>query len=326
MQYALNKTLLTEDIEIKALQNKFIMHSGVSSIIQVIKESVESKALLRERNEVMPPESICLIGEAGAGKTAICEQIASLYPPSTVCDNLSIVEHKPIVSLSVPFGTLKGLTSKILTKLGDPNPHQGTTQQMTDRIIMLLETTKTNLIILDEFHNLFAEKNHAVIVKWVKSLINETKIPVMVVGTPEVRTLITQSAEISRRFTIMDIEPFNFHFTLQNSPLKVYVNTFANLLSAAYPKISYEGLTNPHTLIRLYLATLGNVSNINSVMINSFICAKRNGLNKVSMENMSEGYSLSSVAHVNRFHSRNPFELSDTQAVSLMNKVLAMPR
>lgn len=326
MQYASTESKLIKELEIKALQNKFIMHSGVSSIVQAIKTAVESKALLRERNQLMPPDSICLIGEAGAGKTAICEQITSQYPSSIVHDNLAIVEHKPIVSLSVPLGSLKSLASKILSNLGDPNPYKGNTDQMTARIVMLLETAKTNLIILDEFHNLIAGKNHAVIVKWVKTLINDTKVPVMVVGTHEVRTLITQSAEISRRFKILQIDPFDYKFTVQSYPLKVYVNTIANLLSVAYPKISFEGLTNPHTLMRLYLATLGNVSNINTLMINSFIRAMRADVNIVSQENMSQGFAESSIAYVRDYHSKNPFNISDKEAVSLMNKVTSMPR
>ena len=326
MQFNMDKTDLMQNIELKKLENKFIMHSGVDSIIKTIMESIESKALLREMNEVLLPESICLIGESGAGKTAICEAIKLLYPPTTFSDSLSETEQQPIIDLSVPAGTLKGLTNKILRKLGDINPNKGDTQERTDRIIQLLETTKTNLIILDEFHNLIAGKNHAVIVKWVKTLINETKIPVMVVGTPEVRNLITESSEVSRRFKILNIEPFNYQFTANNFDFEVYVNTYARLLTDIYPKISYSEITEPFSLMRLYLATVGNVGNINGVMINSFICAKDNGNDNVSRADLSEGYLKTKIVHVSRFHSRNPFEMNDKDAVGLLNKVLSKPR
>jgi hypothetical protein len=92
--------------------------------------------------------------------------------------------------------------SDLLLALGDPAWCSGTVQTLTSRAVYLLRRCGVELIVLDEFHHLFDLERARVMTKtaqWLKVLIVNTGIPIVVCGMPEAEHVL-RAEHTERRF------------------------------------------------------------------------------------------------------------------------------
>ena len=86
--------------------------------------------------------------------------------------------------------------------LGDPAWSSGTVQTLTNRAVKLLKHCGVELIVMDEFHHLFDVDRAKVMTKasqWLKVLIVNTAIPIVVCGMPEAEYVL-RAEHTERRF------------------------------------------------------------------------------------------------------------------------------
>ena len=146
-------------------------------------------------------EPICgaLLGSSGVGKTSVVDHYRRLHPP----EETETASRQPVLKVSVqPDASPKGIASDLLLALGDPAWSAGTVQTLTNRAVKLLKHCGVELIVLDEFHHLFDVDRAKVMTKasqWLKVLIVNTGIPIVVCGMPEAEYVL-RAEHTERRF------------------------------------------------------------------------------------------------------------------------------
>lgn len=159
------------------------------------------------------PEPYCLlvVGETGMGKSTLIKDYIAKNPRAVTTETTTV----PVLSASIPApATMKGMATELLTKLGDPLAERGTLNQQTWRLRRLLETCRVEMIILDEFNHFIDRDSDKVlrsVADWLKVLIDTTGIPMVLVGTPNSRSVLNANEQLRRRFgTHERLEPFTW--------------------------------------------------------------------------------------------------------------------
>jgi type II secretory pathway predicted ATPase ExeA len=308
--HLINKLSDMEDIH-----NIFVEHGDVKSATSKIVEIIETHETCRLRGISAPADNLCLTGESGSGKTTICHYILSQYPRKEKVQEDRQFTKIPTFYVTLRSKSIKGLASVMLTELNDPNPHKGTKDELTDRLEELLKNTETNLIIMDEFHNLIDDKNSRDVLDWLKSLINRLKIPVLIVGTPEVKSLIDASNEMSRRFKKMTLKNLEFDPSIKNSHFERYVTSLLKSINKLLPFLKYPPVTKL-MLARLHIATNGYPANISQLLKEIGRTAIRQEKEIVLLDDLKEAFVQSNLVNL-KIDRTNPFEISDKEVKTL---------
>lgn len=148
-----------------------------------------------------PGEPACgaILGASGVGKTSVVEHYFKLHP----IQETDTGTKRPVLKVTLqPDARPKGIAADILLALGDPAWSSGTVQTLTNRATKLLARCGVELIVFDEFHHLFDMERARVMTKaaqWLKVLIVNTRIPVVVCGMPEAEHVL-RAEHTERRF------------------------------------------------------------------------------------------------------------------------------
>ena len=253
------------------------------------------------------PDCLLLIGPTGAGKTTIYRTYAQNYPRRET-DEGSIV---PIVYTSIPApATVKGLVEAILKKLGDPLYNKGTTTNQTSRTYDLLAACQVELILLDEFHHFIDRESNKVlknICDWLKNLIINTGIPVVLFGLPESETIMTvDNWQLSRRF--------NYRHTLipfprNDSGMQLF-REFLSQIEGQLPLEEESGLAEKSLSERIYYATDGTIGHVMTLIRKGTTLAIENDLNRLDLEILNIIYHKH-LRHEKSLKKTDPFLASN---------------
>ena len=148
-----------------------------------------------------PGEPACgaLLGTSGVGKTSVVDHYFKLHLPFET----ETETRRPVLKVTLqPDARPKGIAADLLLALGDPAWSSGTVQSLTSRAVKLLARCGVELIVFDEFHHLFDMERARVMTKaaqWLKVLIVNTRIPVVVCGMPEAEHVL-RAQHTERRF------------------------------------------------------------------------------------------------------------------------------
>ena len=249
------------------------------------------------------PDCLLLIGPTGAGKTTIYRTYAQNYP-RVETDEGSIV---PIVYTAIPApATVKGLVEAILKNLGDPLYNKGSTTNQTSRAYDLLAKCKVELILLDEFHH-FIDREYNKVLKnvcdWLKNLIINTKIPVVLFGLPESEKILTvDNWQLSRRF--------NYRHTLVPFPRnELGMQLFREFLSeieGQLPLVEKSGLAEKSLSERIYYATDGTIAHVMTLIRKGTTLAIEQDINRLDLEILNTIYHRH-LKHEKSSKSTDPF-------------------
>lgn len=146
------------------------------------------------------PECLFLSGATGTGKTTLLRTYAADYPRQETKEGTIV----PILSVTIPSpATVKSVVTKLLWELGDPAYARGTIGIQTIRLVGLIKDCGVKLIFLDEFQH-FIDRDSSKVLKtvsdWLKELILDTKVPIVLIGLPEAEAVFTVNSQLSRRF------------------------------------------------------------------------------------------------------------------------------
>jgi len=159
------------------------------------------------------PECMLITGTQGAGKTTLIEWYAGDFPVRQSSEK----RITPVLVVNVPSpATVKGLGSAMLKALGDPAADKGAVSSITLRLKDYIKDCEVELIILDEFQH-FDDRQSKNVLKtvsdWLKNLINETRVPIVLVGMPGCESVLENKGneQLKRRFSSREhIEPFRW--------------------------------------------------------------------------------------------------------------------
>lgn len=159
------------------------------------------EASLKLYRETGIARHLLVLGESGTGKSSLCRWISQQYPKYEMPDR----DILPVLNVAVPpTATIAGVAESILRCLGDPSPLVGNISSKTFRIIQLSRACRIELCLFDEaqhIHDRGKTTTHYMVGDWVKNLIDEIGVPMVLIGLPRLEYLLQVNEQLRRRFS-----------------------------------------------------------------------------------------------------------------------------
>ncbi|MFC5696760.1 TniB family NTP-binding protein [Pseudomonas sp. GCM10022186] len=307
------------DNKVRLFETKIVFYPSFRTAYALLEKSVECT---RRRGI---PSSAIVIGPSGSGKSTLRELFCEIYSRSKLEVNVDgLYQTIPALQCEVPAeATIKSFAKELLIGLQCPDP-QGDTVDLEFRILELLKTCRTAFVIIDEFHLLARPetiKTAKHVTDWLLSLLNRSKIPIIVVGYADCKEVIYRNPALARRYPFIaelqhlafdERKDSDYSLTLQCLDQELY--KIGELRKGLH-------LTDPTIATRLFVATQGNLEYLRLILSNAFqICLER-GDRVLGLSDFIETCSFieleSSLAK-----DDNPFELSLTKSYSIIQDSL----
>jgi hypothetical protein len=296
----MSESLEGDKARLRRLHTIFVQYPRFAKLLREIKRVHTEADLLVE------PLCMMVTGNSGVGKSTLIAEYARHWPRNDVDDGVQV----PVLKTEVPLpATISGLATQLLRALGVPNPGAGTVDHRRWRLVSMLKKCAVQLVILDEFQHLVergSRRRIETVADWIKSVINETKIPFVLVGMPSARSALEHSAQLARRFRIRrEIEPFDW--VMQ----PVEFEKLLQLLDDQLPFPNRAGLASAEIAPRLHLATRGNISVLTTLLRDSGRSALLSGSARLELAHLAESYD--SLLAEELALRENPFRISDRE-------------
>lgn len=249
------------------------------------------------------PENMLIRGETGAGKTTIYKRYEQQFQRYETENGTTV----PVLSATIPVpATVKSLVTKLLLNLGDPLAEKGTVVNQTVRIKRLMETCGVELIILDEFQH-FIDRDSLKILKtvadWLKDLLNETRIPIVLIGMPNCDDILEANTQLKRRFSVREsLEPFGWNTHQQQQDFR----KFLRIVDTKLPLAKRSNLADQEMAYRFFCATNGVVANVMQIVRRAAAVAIERSLETLDLAILAETYK--DRLATNNPKMKNPFQ------------------
>ncbi len=200
------------------------------------------------------PECLLITGQQGAGKTTLRRGYARRYPWQATREGIAV----PVLDAAIPVpATIKHLVTELLSSLGDPVPDKGTIVTQTRRLKRLIGECGVELIVLDEFQHFIDRDSNVILVtvsNWLKDLLNETGVPMVLIGMPYSDVILHANAQLERRFAMrVSLDPFAWKTAERQTEFRM----FLNYLDEKLPFPRRSALADPEMALRIFCATEG---------------------------------------------------------------------
>jgi hypothetical protein len=250
-------------------------------------------------------EPICgaLLGASGVGKTSVIDHYRRLHPS----EDTDCVHRQPVLKVTLqPDAKPKGIAADILLALGDPAWSSGTVQTLTNRAVRLLERCGVELIILDEFHHLFDHDRARVMTKasqWLKVLIVNTGIPVVVAGMPQAAHVL-RAEHTERRFKErLILRCFNWRTPEGRREFCGMLKKLDDTL----PLAEASGLTTLDVAGRFYLACRGISDYLMTLVRGAVLEALQRKAERIELQDLARIYEAKLAQQRVLAEQANPF-------------------
>ncbi|MCD9186338.1 MAG: TniB family NTP-binding protein [Pyrinomonadaceae bacterium] len=303
---------------IELIEKLFIMHPSFERCFNTIKECHEHSKLSVE------PLCALITGEPGVGKTTLCEKYEKMYPRVELEEKTKV----PVLVARIPVpATPKNMVTALLSALGDPLADKGTTYSKTLRLFNLLRQCQVEIIIIDEFHHVIdgdSDKVLYTVSDWLKQLINEAKLPIILVGLPHSIKILEANPQLKRRFAMRE-ELSNFKWVkgkgskrddnheetdtdeeTASTPETESDNdfkAFLKILDETLPLADNSHLAGAPIAYRIWKATSGNVNRTMKLVRYAAKSALKSSEEKVTNELLKRAYERI----FSEDSSKNPF-------------------
>ena len=254
------------------------------------------------------PICIAVIGESRTGKSRVQEYVQSLHSIVRLEDGLVVPVFR-VVTPSLP--TIKNLVETMLEALGDPKFDKGTEAAKTRRLIKLLKKVRTRMVVLDEFQHFYDKGSHKVwyaVANWLKSLIDQTKVALLVAGLPSCRAVIEQNEQLRGRFMApVNMPRFDWQDAASRAEFIAILSAFHEVLSQHFdlPVLDTEEMA-----FRMYCATGGLIGYLTKVLRHTVWNAVDAGTRSITLEDLAEGHKAAIWDAESTSSIPRPFERS----------------
>lgn len=217
------------------------------------------------------PEGLLITGLSGAGKSTIKEEYERKYPKQ----DLGEVTVIPVLTVGTPEGpTVKSFAEAILRALDDPLHLQGSAEHKTQRIYYFLKLCKVELLLIDEFQHFIvhAKRNETLrVTDWLKNLINQARIPVVLLGLPISEKILRLNVQLARRFSAQYyLRPFSIDGDREILEYRGVLKAIEEMLPL--PSVP---LSSPAMAKRFYYASFGLIDYIAKIVEEAVVRAMK---------------------------------------------------
>ncbi|RYE41871.1 MAG: DUF815 domain-containing protein [Hyphomicrobiales bacterium] len=258
--------------------------------------------------EVGLARNMLVLGESGTGKSTLCKWLLDEYPPHELADRTKV---DVLFATVPPASTIGGLAGVLLQAVGDPTPFQGTVANMTARLVALCHQCGVEMIMLDEAQHLQdrgTTKTHYLVGDWLKTLIDQVRVPTVMLGLPRLELLLQTNEQMRRRFSrrIHLVMGQSDEYSVDFECLQLFLSlaSLIQLPVSAYPYSSQEMGE------RLYYACDGRVAYIKKLLFAALRRALETGREAIEVDLLEQAF----IEEVwwEGTGKRNPFDPSFT--------------
>ena len=280
---------LSRDI-IKAFKTKVIHHPAYCAVLEAIENTHAMSGI--------EGTGMLLLGTPGVGKTTSLEKYIERYMVIYGETESDTKTSYPIVKISIPSKpTIKGVIIKILNAVEHPDL-TGSQAQLEVRLSRFIKTQDVEMLIFDECQHLLKEQAQIStrnVVNFIKTLMDDHQLAVIMAGIPEAKHSIIQFEELYQRFTAEHIElhPFSTEDTEERQRFCGYLNACRSILESM--DVKTIDLATETMQERIELATQGLPRLINRLLVKAITLGD---LNKTL--NLNDFIQAYSKAQLNR--------------------------
>lgn len=226
------------------------------------KEAIESN--LKMFRETGIANHLLITGEAGTGKTSLCNWLIQQHPRQALPER-DVVEV--LITSIPPAATISSIARAMLTSLGDPYPEKGTISAVTHRVITICRACGVEMLLFDEsqhLHDRGDTKTHYLVGDWLKHLIDTLNVPTVLLGLPRTDQVLQINDQLRRRFSHRRSLALgqNSSVTLETECLQLFWS-LAALLNIPF---KLEPFGAQELGRRLYFATDGRIAYIKKLL------------------------------------------------------------
>lgn len=274
------------DIEQKKEQIKHlrIIHPRFHKALQLIKRCHESTAISTD------PQCMLITGPSGSGKSTIFETYIRKHDRMIYEETRT---KKVVLWAEIPSPTrISTFLETMLEQLGDPFPMRGTIGNKNHRLVNLIKDCRIELIMLDEFQHFVHTENQKInyeVADCFKSIINRTKVPVVLFGLKQAESVLECNPQLKRRFSMKySLPPFGYEDDTRVQEFRILMKHLDNIL----PFENLSGLDTPDIADRIMHATGGIMNSIMKLVREAALIALEQEKDKIEMIDLAKAYQL----------------------------------
>ncbi|MBM7620162.1 myosin heavy subunit [Bacillus tianshenii] len=292
----LDKMTMAE--KMKLIKEIKIVHPHFNKALKSIKKCHDSLKLSND------PQCMLITGPSGSGKTTIFDTYIKLYDKTTYHERTGA--QKSILWAEIPSPVrINSFLETMLDQLGDAYPTRGTVANKNHRLVNLIKDCGIELILLDEFQHFVHSENQKVnyeVADCFKSLVNRTKVPVVLFGLEDAKHVLQANEQLNRRFSMrLSLSPFGIE-TLQK---REEIKKLLFMIDDRLPFKKLSGLNSDLMLEKLHLATDGLINSIMKLIREAALFALEKNQEKIELMDFARAYQMH--AHIMRSGDKNPF-------------------
>jgi hypothetical protein len=301
---------MTAEQKIDLVWSLKILHPKIAAIIKKIERCFLSHKRLGE------PENLFITGMTGIGKTTLTKIFLNSHPKIPTSNDDKI----PVLYARAPTpASIKNIASSLLDAIGDPCSDKGTTVSITKRLKSYIHKCEVKMLILDEAQHLSGTETKLYqAADWFKALMEDTNIPMVVIGLPDSIGILETNSQLNRRFSHRcTLSPFDW---------KDDQNDFRSLLYTIDFKLPFPENSNlaiADMPDRIFYASDGVVGNIIKLLRFAAQYSIEDGHKHIQRISLIKAYNLhiksTMIAKENPFESQQFILNTQSNMVNGMN-------
>jgi Cdc6-like AAA superfamily ATPase len=268
---------------------------------QVVHIHQRLKDLVDHEGTKDEPDGLAIVGETGTGKTTLLSGFAKRYPRVEHAEYTEV----PVLYASVPARcTIKRLSGHLLQTMGSPLWNRGDEEDRTYQLKTLIKGCKLRLMLLDEVNHLGdrgASKTHYEVGDWIKQLSGDTRMPIVLVGTPTASVLWETNEQLASRYQVLTLEPLSVEAGRSpefSSVLQAFLKMMAGLKVV---DLTDDGMTR-----LMAFATGGRLRDIRKLLVRAISLAEETRSSEIGRDTLRRAFEQAIFEKAPA--KRNPFD------------------
>lgn len=258
-----------------------IPHAAFSRTIERIEQCFKAMSHAND------PLGIAILGESRTGKSRVLEHFEMMHAPQRTPAGLRV----PFLRARIPSKpSVKGLATLLLHALRDPKFDSGTEVAKTLRLQSLIRQVGTVVLALDEFQHFEDKATHRIqheVADWLKVLVDETHIGLVVTGLPSGMAVIRQNEQLAGRFAAPAYMP---RFDWKEPADVEQFQGILGALQAALDTFELPDMAADEMSFRLYCASGGLIGYVIKILKQATWNALDRGTHMVRLEDFASAY------------------------------------